>query len=53
MTIKEYDILANLDEFYRCSKCGTTENVALDDDGDEICTDCLFERECERELEKP
>lgn len=30
-----------------CSKCRTHEDVVMDEDGDLICTDCLFERSCE------
>ena len=25
--------------------CGTNEDIVMDDEGDTICTDCLFERE--------
>lgn len=30
-----------------CSTCRTDEDVVMDEDGDTICTDCLFEKSCE------
>jgi hypothetical protein len=44
--IKEYPIIKGL----RCSVCGTKDDTTYDEDGNEICTDCLFERETEVEL---
>lgn len=41
--INEYLILNDAE----CSKCRTHEDVVMDEDGDLICTDCLFERSCE------
>lgn len=43
MGIKEFDIMPGL----KCSVCGTEEDVTIDENGEEICTDCLFEQECE------
>lgn len=31
----------------QCYKCRTDEDVVMDEDGDLICTDCLFEKTCE------
>lgn len=45
--IKEYDIIEDL----KCSKCGSEEDVTYDEDGVEICTDCLFEQEVESQEE--
>jgi hypothetical protein len=47
MGIKEYAILKNLDA--ECSQCEATEYLVIDKDGDIICTDCLFERQCEED----
>lgn len=33
----------------KCCECGTDEDVIIDEDGDFICTDCLFELQCEGE----
>ena len=43
--IKEYTI-DNSGEF-ECIECKTKEDIVMDEDGDYICTDCLFERECD------
>ena len=40
--IKEYTIVPG-----KCCECGTKEDVVIDEDGDFICTDCLFELQCE------
>ena len=45
MAIKEYYYEKNSE--LKCHVCGDTENVVYDEDGNEICTDCLFEKECE------
>ena len=45
--IKEYQVQPN--DLHTCFVCKGTEDIVLDDDGDTICTDCLFERESERE----
>lgn len=42
--IKEYGLIDN----GKCYKCGSTEDVTVNEDGDEICTDCLFEEESEK-----
>lgn len=42
--IYEYDI----EHDATCSVCRTEEDVVMDEDGDMICTDCLFERTCEQ-----
>ena len=34
----------------KCEYCETTEDVVWNDDGEQICTDCLFEFECERQM---
>jgi len=34
-------------EEYRCSVCGDAEMLVVDEEGEFICTECLFERECE------
>lgn len=31
----------------QCYKCRTDEDVVMDEDGDLICSDCLFEKTCE------
>lgn len=31
----------------QCYKCRTDEDVVMDEDGDFICTDCLFEKTCD------
>lgn len=52
MGIKEYDILPENDVFengLECYVCGTQEDIVLDE-GDPICTDCLFERDCEKHM---
>jgi len=41
--ISEYLILDDAE----CGKCQTHDDVVMDEDGDLICTDCLFERSCE------
>lgn len=46
MGIKEYTVFEGL----TCEECGTTEDVIFDEDGNEICTDCLFERESMEEF---
>jgi len=43
---KQYDLYPNGQ--VECSKCGTHEDVTTDEDGIDICTDCLFEKECEK-----
>lgn len=40
--IEEYDITNG-----ECYLCRTVEDVVMDEDGDFICTDCLFEKTCE------
>lgn len=40
---KEYAYVEGED----CYMCGADEDIVLDEDGDTICTDCLFEKECE------
>lgn len=45
MSIKEYTIITN----GKCHICGDTEDVVIDEEGDEICTTCLFERDCEEQ----
>lgn len=45
MPIKEYDIIE--DERNQCPVCGEKANIVIDEEGEYICTDCLFERECE------
>lgn len=35
----EYDIVD--DE--KCSECGCIDDIVMNDDGDYVCTDCLFE----------
>lgn len=42
---KEYDLYP--DGEVGCSACGTHTDVTTDESGEDICTDCLFERECE------
>ncbi len=44
MSIKEYTV-DNSGEF-ECQECHTTEDIVFDEDGEPICTDCLFEKEC-------
>jgi hypothetical protein len=41
--IEEYSIL----DIGECHICHTHEDITVDEDGDEICTDCLFEKKCE------
>ena len=31
----------------QCHICRTHDDVTMDEDGDFICTDCLFEKTCE------
>ena len=45
MAIKEYDVIN--DGETRCSLCGCCEDIVFDEDGEAICTECLFERETE------
>jgi hypothetical protein len=40
--IETYDILPE----GVCSVCGCTEDIVIDEDGEMICIDCLFERRC-------
>jgi ribosome-binding protein aMBF1 (putative translation factor) len=47
--IKNYDLLP--DGTDKCEICGTQEDITLDEDGMAICTDCLFERETQKEYE--
>lgn len=42
--IKEYPYVEGED----CYMCGVSEDIVLDEDGDTICTDCLFQKECEK-----
>ena len=44
--IREYTILPGSEDA-KCCECGTREDIVIDDDGDFICTDCLFELQCE------
>lgn len=41
--IEEYDILQG----HTCEECGDDEDVTMDEDGNLICTSCLFEKACE------
>lgn len=41
--IYDYDI----EHGATCTVCRTEDDVVMDEDGDMICTDCLFERTCE------
>lgn len=41
--ISEYLILDDAE----CGKCRTRDDVVMNEDGDLICTDCLFEQSCE------
>ena len=41
---QEYSIL----DIGECHKCHTHEDVTVNEDGDEICTDCLFEEVSEK-----
>ena len=34
----------------KCSLCGSDEDVIKSEDGEEICTDCLFEQNCKRKI---
>lgn len=43
MSIQEYVAIEGL----KCKGCGTEENVTYDDDGNEVCFDCLFEASCD------
>lgn len=44
MAIKEYTVDNSGEN--ECVECGSTEDIVYDEDGDPICTDCLFEKEC-------
>ncbi len=33
----------------KCSLCGDEDIVVIDEDGEEMCPDCLFERTCDKE----
>lgn len=44
--IEEYYSILN-DPNLECIDCKTNEDLIIDEDGDTICTDCLFERRCE------
>ena len=46
MAIKEYDYVN--DPNAKCSQCGTHEDIVIDENGDFICTDCLFESHCKQ-----
>ena len=48
MSIKEYTAIKGL----QCYICKTKEDVTYDEDGSEICFDCLFEKETEKEMER-
>lgn len=41
--VEDYYFVENVE----CSSCGTNEDVVFDEDGDLICTDCLFEKTTE------
>jgi hypothetical protein len=41
--IREHDVVRGL----KCCKCGTEEEVTCDEDGNEICFDCLFMVQCD------
>ena len=42
MPTHDYDVIPG-----QCHVCRTEEDVVMDEDGDMICTDCLFEKTCE------
>ena len=42
----EIDNLYRMDEV-ECSVCGTKDDLTVSEDGDDICTDCLFENNIE------
>lgn len=41
---EEIDNLYRTDEI-ECSVCGAKDDLTVDEDGNDICTDCLFEKE--------
>lgn len=41
--IQEYDIFLGA----TCESCKSDEDVVMSEDGEMICTDCLFEKTCE------
>ena len=43
MGIEEYTVFSGRDDYEKCRSCGTQEDLTMDEDGDYICTDCLFE----------
>ena len=43
MGIKEYTV--DKSGQFECQECGTNEDIVFDEDGEPICTDCLFEKE--------
>ena len=43
MAINEYDAIPEL----TCSECGTNKNVVVEECGNEICFQCLFEKKTE------
>lgn len=50
MSIKEYQ--AYPDGEVECCVCGTHSEVTTDENGDDICFDCLFERQTEGYYDK-
>ena len=44
MSIREYEIIR--DSGGECCECGAKEYLVIDEDGDLVCTDCLFEKKC-------
>jgi hypothetical protein len=48
MSIEEYSIIN--DPEAECHVCGDNENLVYDEDGDVICTDCLFKQKTEETL---
>ena len=45
MTIKEYTVDDSGN--FKCVECGTDEDIVFEEDGNPICTDCLFEKQCD------
>lgn len=44
--IETYSVFQG-DEEVTCYKCHTEEDLIMNENGDIICTDCLFEQTCE------
>lgn len=44
--IESYSVFQG-DEFTHCCKCRTENDLTMNEDGETICTDCLFEQTCE------